>query len=301
MKSNGPESENAGRDENIDRDDLGSDAAPQPALQAPVTAHPVAAYPVADQPVSAQPIMANHVPAQPVAAQPFTAPPIMAQPITAQPVIAKPVTVQPVHAQPASAQPVMARPVTARPSAAPQATVVLGTAQAAPQSRIAAPPEPGASPPFNGFIFEEDQTKLARFMDWLIFKKKVIGFITGLLIAVAAFFWSHPEIIGGSTNKIEVLASRLGGTWAINENNFRGKMIFTPDKKDPIFGNYWFFDNKGTPLAEDSYQVLHTSEKDYLELALTEDPEVFQITFKSRNEITLVTNDEISIDLTRDD
>ena len=276
MKSKSPKSENTGRDENIGCDYLSNSAPPQPAPQQPVTAQPVTA-----RPASAQPIMAHPVAAQPVAAHPFAAQPVMAQPIPAQPVIAKPVTAQQI--------------------AAPHTTAFQGTVQAVPPPRITAPPEPGASPPFNSFIFEEDQTKLARFIDWVTFNKKVLGIITGLLIIAAIFAWSHPEIIGGSTDKIEILASRLGGSWAINQDNFRGKMIFTPDKTDPIFGNYWFFDNEGTPLAEDSYQVLHTSEKDYLELALTEDPEVFQIIFKSRNEITLVTNDEISIDLTRDD
>lgn len=286
MKTKGPESENAERDENIGSDNLGSVSAPQPAPQ-----HSVGA-----RPVSAQPIMAHPVAARPIAAQPFSAQPVMAQPIPAQPVIAKPI-----QAQPVSVQPVMAQPIVVQPVAAPHATALLGATQTVPQPQTTASPEPGASPPFNGFIFEEEQTKLARFIEWFTFKKKVLGFITSLLIVAAIFVWSHPEIIGGSTDKIEVLASRLGGSWAINENNFQGKMVFTPGKKDPIFGNYWFFDNEGTPIAEDSYQVLHTSEKDYLELALTEDPEVFQIIFKSKNEITLVTNDEIPIDLTRDD
>jgi len=191
---------------------------------------------------------------------------------------------------------------TAQPITAPQATTRFGTAQAMPQPQIAAHPELGVSSPLNGFIIEEEQTNFARFIHRLTFKKKVLGIIAGLLIVVAIFVWSHPEIIGGSTDKVEVLASRLGGTWTINENNFQGKMVFTPDKKDSFFGNYCFFDSAGNQLANESYQVLHTSEKDYLELALAEGAEEsFQITFKSRNEVVLVINDVISVDLTRGD
>lgn len=245
MNIKGSESENAGQDDNIGRDDLGNFPAPQPAPQQPATVRPVMA-----QPIMAQPIMAQQVMIQPVAAQP-----VMAQPVMAQSVMAQPVMAQPTMPQPA-----------------------------------------------NGFSFEEEQTRYARFIDWLPFnKKKGLTFIAAPLLVVIYIFLVHPAIFDRPTDDLKVLASRLGGSWVINEKNFQGKMIFKPSKDYTGVGDFIFYDNSGTQINKDSYIVSERGQN-YLELTFYEsNEETFQVTFKSKDKIAVVINGAIPLELTRDD
>jgi Uncharacterized conserved protein len=182
------ESENAGRDENSGRGDLGNSFAPKPAPQ---------------------PL---------VAAQPVLARPVSAQPVTAKPISTQPTTAQPVKAQPAIAQ--------------QQTPAALGAAHAVPQ-RPTAPPEPGGSLPSNGFIFEGEQTKIAKLLDWLaINKMKCIGLISGLLLIAMYIFLVHPRIFDNSnaTRDAAVAPSTKTGGSGASMDGPSSIAAFCPEK-----------------------------------------------------------------------